>query len=230
MSLQPTSQSFADHPQIRACLERHGFESSTTASVYTNGRVTIHFEETLMKSIPGDGSRTWQADLSTATPQSVVALLDIVLASTPFRTQAELDRHEAQLQNLKQALDQIAETLRENPESQSSRELRRCLWSLYNPHHVVNLWTLRETLDLRQATWVQAVLSGWLEGHLSEDLLKTTLIQSGEMDRWDTAPLSQTTSEPHQQALAALHKLLGVTPPGPQHVALKRVLEQLESI
>ena len=46
------------------------------------------------------------------------------------------------------------------------------------------------------------VLGGWLDGHISEDALRTALTASGEMDRWDTVKLAGTEEA---RLLAIIH-------------------------
>jgi hypothetical protein len=177
----------AEHAMIRESLKAHGFEP-TGRNRFFNGRATIHFEGTRLVAIPGDGSRTWRSDVGSAPPEAVVALLDAFLATPPFLPQQEIDRRLARTHAAKIALDRIVEIIRESPEVAPSRGLRRFLWSLFNGHHVINLWRLRHALDQRQSGWATEVFTAWMNGHVSEELLRRALTDCGEMEPRGTTP------------------------------------------
>ena len=176
---QPT---LAEHALIRECLKAHGFEP-TGRSRFSNGRATVHFEGTRLVAIPGDGSRTWRSDVGSVSPEAVVALLDAFLATPPFLSRQEIDRRLGCTHAAKIALDRIVELIREAPDAAPSRELRRFLWSIFNGHHLLNLWRLRHALDQQQSRWAAEVFTAWMNGHVSEELLRRALTDSGEMAR-----------------------------------------------
>ncbi len=149
MALQLDQTILADHPRVREALERHGFQK-TNASGFSNGRATVRFEGPMMIAVPGDGSRTWQSNVASAPPEVVVGLLDTVLPIPSFLSQAELDRRVERAHAAKMALDRIVDVIRESPETHGGPELRRFLWSLFNGHHVLNLWRLRDELDFQR--------------------------------------------------------------------------------
>ena len=175
---QPT---LADHPLIRECLKGHGFEA-TGRGRFSNGRATVDFEGTRLVATPGDGSRTWRSEVGAGPAEAIVALLDGFLATPPFLSQQEIDRRLARTHAAKIALDRIVEVIREAPDATPSRELRRFLWSLFNGHHLLNLWRLRLALDHQQSGWATEVFTAWMNGHVSEELLRQALTDSGEME------------------------------------------------
>ncbi len=188
---QPT---LAEHALIRACLKAHGFEP-TGRNRFSSGRATVDFEGTRLVAIRGSDSRTWGSDVGSVPPEAVVALLNAFLATPPFLSQEQIDRHLERNHAAKMALDRIVEIIREAPGSPCGRELRRFLWSLFNGHHVVNLWSLRNTLDRPHAACAAEVFTAWMGGHVSEELLRRALIDSGEMERWDTTTLATTVQK-----------------------------------
>lgn len=58
-----------------------------------------------------------------------------------------MDQRAARERALGQSLANIAASILEGPETHSGQQLRRFLWSLFNGHHVLNLWTLKGVLD-----------------------------------------------------------------------------------
>ena len=95
-----------------------------------------------------------------------------------MQTQIEPSRREL-------ALNRIAQCIRECPDTGGGVQLRRFLWSLYNQHHLVNLWTLVSRLDPELSALVNTVLTDALVGNLKEDDIKRALVASGEMARWE---------------------------------------------
>ncbi len=45
-------------------------------------------------------------------------------------------------QRIERALNGIAATIKEGPDTGSGVQLRRFLWSLYNQQHLINLWRM----------------------------------------------------------------------------------------
>jgi hypothetical protein len=175
---QPTP---ADHPLIRECLAAHGFHSNGRSQFF-NGRAKVHHEGTRLVATPATGSRIWRSEIGSVPPEAVVALLNGFLATPPFLSQQEIDRRLARTHAAKIALDRIVELIREAPEAAPSRELSRFLWSLFNGHHVINLWSLRHALDHQQSGWASEVFTACMSGHVSDELLRRALSDSGEME------------------------------------------------
>ncbi len=193
---QPT---LAEHALVRECLKAHGFEP-TGRSRFRNGRATLHFEGTRLVAIPGDGSRIWRSEVGAVPPEAIVALLDASLATPPFLSQQEIDRRLARTHAAKIALDQIVELIREAPNAAPSVELRRFLWSLFNGHHLLNLWRLRHTLDRQQSAWATEVFTAWMHGHVSDELLRRALSDSGEVEQANAIHASADREKRHSEA------------------------------
>ena len=91
-----------------------------------------------------------------------------------------------------QALTKIALCIRDCPDTGGGMQLRRFLWSLYNQHHVLNLWTFVSRLDSERSALASEVLRAALVGNLKEDDIKRALLVAGEMTRWEeTQPSSE---------------------------------------
>lgn len=219
MTLQLDLTLLGEHPTVREALERHGFQK-LSPNTFSNGRATVRFEGPMMIALPGDGSRTWQSNVASAPPEVVVGLLDTILAIPSFFSQGELDRRVERAHAAKMALDRIVDVIRETPETHGSPELRRFLWSLFNGHHVLNLWRLRQELDSQRGTWVTEVFTAWMDGLVPDDFLRRSLSDSGEMERWGTARLSTAERGCLEKALDAVCEILRSTPPGVAHSAL----------
>ena|GEM_PF-1442958 len=202
MAFEPVRISLADHPLIHGCFEKHGFQRSVP-SRFSHGRADVRFEGVRLIAEPIDGSRTWLSDVGQTPPEAVVELLNVVLAMPPFLSQKELDRRVERTHDAKIALDRVVEVVREAPETHCGRELRRFLWSLFNQHHVVNLWNLKDVLDSRGSSWVTEVFTAWMQGCVSEEVLRRALTDSGEMDRWDTFSFQRRDADLLTDALNA---------------------------
>lgn len=226
MTLQLDLTLLAEHPTVREALERHGFQK-LSPNTFSNGRATVRFEGPMMIALPGDGSRTWQSNVASAPPEVVVGLLDTILAIPSFFSQGELDRRVERAHAAKMALDRIVDVIRETPETHGSPELRRFLWSLFNGHHVLNLWRLRQELDSQRGTWVTEVFTAWMQGLVPDGFLRRALRDSAEMERWNTARLSPAEQRGLDNAAAAVCEVLRTTPPGPAHSALTRARDLL---
>ena len=163
-------------------MAQQGFERVGRGE-FSNGRACVRFEGTQLIAIPGDCSRQWRSDISEATPDSVVALLEVVLATPQFLAQPEIDRRAERTRVATAALDGIAESIRTNPEERSGRALSQILWSLFNGHHLVNLWSLTHALDRTQMGWATEIFAACMDGTVTEEHVRQTLLDSGEMDR-----------------------------------------------
>ena len=129
-----------------------------------------------------------------------------------------------------QALTKIALCIRDCPDTGGGVQLRRFLWSLYNQHHLVNLWTLVSRLDGERSALVSEVLNAALVGNLQEDDIKRALLVAGEMARWDeTQPTSETQRrlEEAENIVAGLARSL---PPCQAHTDLVSLLRQFAEV
>lgn len=123
------------------------------------------------------------------------------------------------------SLQRLGQILRENPVTGTGVQIRAFLWSLYNQHHVVNLWTLCSRLNDEPARLASDVLNAALCGRLTDSQVKQTLIECGELERWDR-PHSPSPVEDLKLTLA---RLLRTTPPGDDHCKLVRILRSIET-
>lgn len=126
--------------------------------------------------------------------------------------------------NLMHSLERLGQILRDNPDTGTGVQIRALLWSLLNQHHVVNLWTLCSRLNDEPARLAADVLTAALLGRLSDSQVKQTLVQCGEMDRWDR----EESLEPLTQARQHLAGTLSRTPPGDGHCRLSAALRALD--
>jgi hypothetical protein len=129
-----------------------------------------------------------------------------------------------------QALTKIALSIRDCPDTSGGVQLRGFLWSLYNQHHALNLWTFVNRLDHERSALVNEVLTAALVGTLNEDDIKRALLVAGEMKRWeDTLPSSeiQQNLEDTEAMLAALIRAL---PPCRAHTDLVSLQRQLVAV
>jgi hypothetical protein len=168
----------AEEPWLIKFLIAQGFQR-TSGSTFSNGRATLRFDRSQFFAIPGNGSKGWHSDLSDAEPETIRQLLSHLLAAPAFQSQAQLDRRAHHERLLEQSLENIAASILKGPETHSGQQLRRFLWSLYNGHHVLNLWSLKNTLDSQRGGWVSEVFCGWLQGFVSEEALRKALTATG---------------------------------------------------
>ncbi len=130
-----------------------------------------------------------------------------------MRPQMTPSRHE-------QALTKIALCIRDCPDTGGGVQLRRFLWSLYNQHHLLNLWTLVSRLDGERCALVSEVLTAALVGDLKEDDIKRALLVAGEMARWDETQPSSETQRSLEEAESIVASLVRSLPPSRAHTDL----------
>jgi hypothetical protein len=121
-------------------------------------------------------------------------------------------------------LRRLGEILRENPDTGTGVQIRALLWSLLNQHHLVNLWSLCSRLNDEPARLAADVLTAALLGRLTDSQVKQTLIECGEMERWDRVNASDTVAD----VKSTLARALRATAPGLDHVRLAAALHELE--
>ena len=121
------------------------------------------------------------------------------------------------------SLQRLGQILRENPDTGTGVQIRALLWSLLNQHHVVNLWTMCSRLNDEPARLAADVLSAALLGKLTDTQVKQTLIECGELERWDRAVLPSPVEDVKQTIVRTLR----ATPPSDGHCKLTRALRTL---
>lgn len=221
MNPEVTRPMFAEQPWFQQILRDWGFRP-TAATTFTNGRASLRLDGTVLIAIPADGAKVWRSELNQASPKAARQLLDTILASPAFLSQAALDRRAGRERQAQEALRHLAGSIRESPDTHSGPHLRRFLWSLFNEHHALNLWHLKNVLDSRHNKLVSEVFTAWMEGHVSEGALRTALRDSGELDRWDGVTICAAGQDRLTEALDAIAGLLNSTPPGRPATHLSR--------
>lgn len=213
--------SLLDQPWLRDFLEDKGFRR-TAPDAYGNGRATLRFTGTDLLAIPAGGGKAWRSELNDAPPEAFRSVLETLLSTPSFQSAAELQRREDRRQAAEASLAILADSIAQHPDTHSGVRLRRFLWSLYNGHHALNLWRMKDVLDSRHNAAVVEVFTAWMQGHVSEDALRRALTESGEMDRWDAVTLGANDRERLGDALDAVTDLLNTVPPGRPILELTR--------
>lgn len=219
----------ADQPWFVDLLAAKGFFRSSPTT-FTNGKASIQVDGTQFLADPGTGDKTWTSDLAEATPDTVKLILQQILKTRPFLTEADLTEERADKQRIERALMGIAATIKEGPGTGSGVQLRRFLWALYNQHHLVNLWRMTAVLDSKRAGWVSEAFAGALVGSLKEDDLKRALLASGEMERWDQVRPDNETLEKLDEAERIVSELVRRTPPSHAHTELADLLSRFAAV
>ena len=140
-----------------------------------------------------------------------------------MQTQVTPSRHE-------QALTKIALCIRDCPDTGGGVQLRRFLWSLYNQHHLLNLWTFVSRLDSERSALVNEVLAAALVGTLKEEDIKRSLLLAGEMARWDKVQPTDDTRQRLEEAETIVRGLVRSLPPGRAHTDLVSLLRQFADV
>ena len=128
------------------------------------------------------------------------------------------------------ALTKIALCIRDCPDTGGGVQLRRFLWSLYNQHHLLNLWTLVSRLDGERSALVSEVLTAVLVGNLKEDDIKRALLVAGEMARWDETQPSSETQQRLEEAESIVASLVRTLPPSRAHTDLVSLQRQFADV
>ena len=207
----------AELPWLNNFLVARGFERTSPGN-FTNGRATLRFEDWVLHAVPDDRTKTWRSDLSEATPESIRQLLVPLLASPSFLSHAELEQRRGREVMLRENLASIAETIAAGPDSPTGRQLRGFLWSMYNGHHLINLYSAKDDIEGEHRKRMMDVLGGWMDGYISEDALRTALTASGEMDRWDAVKLGGTEEARLLTVIHDVETLIKSVSPSQSHV------------
>ena len=218
-----------EQPWLKEFLEARGFERTAPAS-FTNGRATVRLDGNALIAVPGDGTQAWRTELKDAQPETICYLLTTVLAAPSFLSQAELDLRATRQRKAEEALQNLATSVRENPDTHSGQHLRRFVWSIFNGNHALNLWRLKDVLDAQQNAQVTEVFTAWMQGFVPEATIRSALFDSGEMDRWDSVRLRAPEQKRLVEAFDAVTDLLNSTPPGapvPQLTRANGLLRQV---
>ena len=132
--------------------------------------------------------------------------------------------------SIEQAITEIALLIRDSPDTSGGVQLRRFLWSLYNMHHLVNLWDLASRVGGELAEPVSEIIRAALVGELREADVKQGLVLAGEMERWDAAAPSGDVLECVEDAERSLISAVRRIPPCQEHTELVRTLGALARV
>jgi hypothetical protein len=163
--------------------------------------------------------------------------LQLALAAPSYFSQAELDLRATRQRKAEEALQNLATSIRDNPDTHCGQHLRRLVWSIFNGNHAINLWRMKVVLDPQQNAQVTEVFTAWMQGFVPEASIRSALFESGEMDRWDTVRLRAPEQKRLIEAFDAVTDLLNSTPPGEPvphptraNGLLRQVMDQLRAI
>jgi hypothetical protein len=131
---------------------------------------------------------------------------------------------------IEQAITKIALLIRDSPDTSGGVQLRRFLWSLYNMHHLVNLWDLASRVGGELAEPVAEIIRAALAGELRDEDVKQGLLLAGEMERWDAAAPSGDVLECVEDAKRSLISAVCRIPPCQEHTELVRMLGALARV
>lgn len=129
-----------------------------------------------------------------------------------------------------QAITEIALLIRDSPDTSGGVQLRRFLWSLFNMHHLVNLWDLASRVGGELAEPVAEIIRAALAGELRESDVKEGLVLAGEMERWDATAPSGEAMECMDDAERSLISAVRRIPPCQEHTELVRMLGALAGL
>ena len=225
MELQTSKPRLAAQDWFIAFLASKGFHPSLP-DTFSNGKATIRIRGNNLIADPGNGDKCWQSDIADAEETSITLVVGQLLKLPSFRTDADLAKERAERQRLEQALDGIAASIKEGPDTGGGVQLRRFLWSLYNQHHLVNLWRMTASLDSQHAAWVSQVFAGAMTGLLKEHDLKRALAASGEMRRWDSERPDTEALRKLEDAEHLVSGLARATLPSRSHTQIADLLGQ----
>ena len=229
MSPRPDPQPLADQPWFIDLLAAKGFFRSSPTT-FSNGKASIQVDGTHFVADPGTGEKSWNSDLADAQPETVKLMLQQILKTRPFLTEADLTQERADQQRIERALTGIAATIKEGPDTGGGVQLRRFLWALYNQHHLVNLWRMTAVLDSKRGGWVSEVFGGAFAGVLKEDDIKRALLAAGEMERWDREQPGTESLEKLDEAERIIAELARRIPPSRAHTELADLLSRFAAV
>jgi hypothetical protein len=189
-----------------------GFHS-TGPGTFSNGRAQFQILGQQLTALPGNGTVAWRGDIPEADTATLQFLLQTLVDSPGFQSQTQIARRTARREHAAAALHLVTTTITEDPDSHASVHLRRFLWSLYNGHHALSLWRLRDNLDARHQGAVTLLFAAWMQGDLPDDTLRQALTDSGEMDRWDDLRLNPAQKALFTTATESVTQLLATLPP-----------------
>jgi hypothetical protein len=207
-----TNRPETKHDWLPQWLAERGFHS-TGPGTFSNGRAQFQILANQLTALPGNGTVAWRGEITEADPATLRFLLQTLIDSPAFQSHTQLTRQAARREHAAAALHLVTTTITEDPDSHPGVHLRRFLWSIYNGHHAMSLWRLRNNLDARHQGAVTLLFAAWMQGDLPDDTLRQALTDSGEMDRWDELRLTPAQKELFTTAADTVTQLLATLPP-----------------
>lgn len=184
-------------------LATKGF-ARISPDAFSNGNATLQFDETKLTANGGSGGKVWTSDFGNARAETIKMMIEQILKLRPFLSEMQLEDERLRKERIETALAGIANAIADNPESDSGIQLRRFLWSLYNGHHMINLWKMIAALDSERLGWVSEIFSGAHAGILKEADIKLALCIAGEFERSERQSRSELDLEKMKQAQGAI--------------------------
>ncbi|MEO8352555.1 MAG: hypothetical protein ABI680_12535 [Chthoniobacteraceae bacterium] len=126
------------------------------------------------------------------TPEEEQAVLD-EFAREMRRSQERKDS--VSPERLQEALETITDYLATGWSTGGGRRLRQFVWSLWNTHHLINLYDLSSGLDGRLTDAVIVVFHAAMVDALTDDQKRHVLKDSGEFARWEEASAATPEDE-----------------------------------
>ena len=137
----------------------------------------------MLYAIPSGGGKPWRTETKAVPPEIIRQLLTGVLAGPSFVSQNEIDDQTSRRRAAESTLQEIAERIRDQPDTDSAKQLGRLIWSMFNGHHSLNLWSMKNSLDGHHVELVSEVVAVWLRGDIPDETLRKALTATGPMDR-----------------------------------------------
>ncbi len=220
------NESLAAEGWLEDFLAAKGF-SRISAEAFSNGKATLCFDGKKFTAQPGSGDKAWTSNLEDADHSTIQLLLEQILKMRPFLSDAQLADERIEMDRLDRALAGVADTIKDGPDTHSGVQLRRFLWSLYNGHHLVNLWRMTCVLDSQRSAWISDIFAGAFVGLLTEAAIKRALSAAGEIERWDHVQPSSDDLNAIIEAERAIESVLRTLPPSRAHTELKHARDSL---
>jgi hypothetical protein len=136
-----------------------------------------------------------------------------MLAAPSSRSRSKMEHDELRTAKAVTALGILAQSTAFHPDTHSGQHLLRFIWSIWDGHHALNLWRMKDVRDSRNRDAVGAVFTTWMDDYLGEDAIREALLVSGELNRWDTGRLWTPDQKWLIEAFDAVTHLLNTTPP-----------------
>ena len=123
------------------------------------------------------------------------------------------------------ALTKLAHLIKQDPDTAAGVQMRRFLWSLYDMHHLVNLWTINGRVEEDEHRRLMSeVLSAFLDRKLVQADVKRALLVCGDQQRFESTVASEETIVQLEDVEKQLAGLIRVVPPSEAHTELVKLL------